>query len=105
MQNHSDLYYNIFLPVGAFNKLNRQFRYSNECQRLSAQKNSNLEQNVLELLKETKEIKQHLVHYNYHMRMDTADISHFFPLKSNEDLKKFMAQDEEWNQRKKESFF
>lgn len=61
-----------------------------------------MEQCVQEVLKESREIKHHLVRFNYFVRMDTADISHFFPLKSNHDLKRFMEQDEEWNQRRKE---
>lgn len=60
---------------------------------------------MVDLLKETKEVKKQLVQYNYHVRMDTVDISHFFPLQSDEDLKTFMLQDQEWNQRRKESFF
>ena len=56
-----------------------------------------------ELLQETKEIKQHLIQYNFHMKMDTVDISEYFPLKSDGDIRTFMNNDEEWNSRKKES--
>ena len=56
----------------------------------------------MDLLKETKEMKHHLIQYNFHLRMDTVDISPFFPLQSNEDLNKFLQRDEEWIQRKKE---
>ena len=75
--------------------------YSNECQRVNTQRNSNIESNVLELLKEVKDIKHQLVQYNYHVRMDTVSIAHLFPLKSDDDLKTFLEQDEEWNQRRK----
>lgn len=85
---------------GAFNKLNRQFKYSNECQRLSAQRNSNVENVVLELLKETKEMKKHFVEYNYHLRMDTIDLTPYFPLKSQADVTAFMNNDQWENKRK-----
>ena len=35
------------------------------------------------------------------MRMDTVDMSEYFPLKSDEQLMRFMQPDEEWNLRKK----
>ena len=57
---------------------------------------------VMEVLKETKEMKQHLIQYNFHLRMDTIDISGFFPLKSNKDLVTFLQRDDEWIGRKKE---
>lgn len=56
----------------------------------------------MEVLKETKEMKQHLIQYNFHLRMDTIDISGFFPLKSNKDLVTFLQRDDEWIGRKKE---
>ena len=94
-----------FNNTGSFNKLNRQFKYSNECQRLQTEKNTKIETGVLEVLKEVKEIKQHLIQYNYIMRMESVDISHLFPFKSNDDVNTFMNRDQGWNERRKESFF
>ena len=56
---------------------------------------------MVELLKEVREMKEHLVQYNYHQRMDTVDISKFLPLRSDAALQEFMKPDENWNQRKK----
>lgn len=56
---------------------------------------------MLEVLKETKEIKQNLIQYNYHLRMDTVDVSHLFPLQTDDDVREFLRNDQEWNQRKK----
>ena len=58
---------------------------------------------MMEILKDTKEIKHHLVQYNFHVKMDTVDISPYFPLKTDADLEKFMNDDDEWTNRKKES--
>lgn len=93
------------LKTGAFNKLNRQFKYSNENIRLQSDRTSKIEQGMLQLLKETKEIKQHLLEYNCHMRMDTVDVSDYFPLNSDEQLQQFMKHDDEWNKRKKASHY
>ena len=56
------------------------------------------------MLKETKEMKHYLIKYNYHVKMDSADISSLFPLDNDEQLNAFMKQDHEWDQRRKESF-
>ena len=90
--------------IGSFNKLNRQVKYGNECQRLSADRSGKIENCLLELLKETKEVKQQLIQYNYHVRMDSVDISHLFPLGSEADIATFMKHDENWNQRRKASY-
>ena len=71
--------------------------------RLQTERNHRIEHGMTELLKETREIKEHLMQYNYHMRMDTADITPFFPLETDDDVLNFLKQDEEWNQRRKAS--
>lgn len=58
---------------------------------------------MLDLLRETKEIKKHIMEYNFHMRMDTVDISDYLPFNSDDEIKNFMMHDNEWIQRKKES--
>lgn len=79
-------------------------KYNNENTRLQSEKSTKIETSVAELLKETKEIKKHLIQYNFHMKMDTVDLSEYFPLKTDAQLKKFMQHDDEWNLRKKECF-
>lgn len=71
--------------------------------RLQSERSARIEAGMVELLRETKEIKTHLMEYNFHMRMDTVDLSEYLPFKTDEDLKRFMKPDEEWNQRKKVS--
>ena len=94
----------MIIIIGGFNKLNRQFKYSNGCQRLNAEKSAKIEDCLLELLKETKEMKQQLIKYNYHVKMESGDISSMFPLENDEQLNNFMKQDQEWDKRRKESY-
>ena len=91
-----------FIYLGALNKLNRQFKYSNENNRLQSDKATKMESALMQVLQETRVIKKNLVQYNYHLRMDTVDISQYFPILSESQLIDFMKPDEEWNQRKKE---
>lgn len=70
--------------------------------KIDSEQATRVEQCVLELLKETKSMKQYLIQYNYHLRMDTVDISGFFPLQSNDDIVRFLQRDDEWIPRKKE---
>ena len=62
-----------------------------------------MENYLLELLKETKEVKHQLIEYNFHVRMDAVNIAQYLPFQSNEEVIAFMVNDHEWNQRKKES--
>lgn len=64
-----------------------------------------MENSVKELTLDIKEMKQSLMQFQFHIRMDTADIHQYFPLDSDDDLQRFMNEDEDWNQRRKESFF
>lgn len=48
------------------------------------------------------ELKEDMRLYNYHMKMETVDISETFPLKDLESLEKFMDRtDEEWPRKRK----
>lgn len=58
---------------------------------------------MLQLITETKELKQHFMEFNFHVKMDTIDMSDYFPLTSDSDIQNFMRHDDEWNQRKKGS--
>ena len=87
------------------NKLNRQFKYSNENQRVQTDRTNKIEAGVFQVLKEIKEMKDHLVQYNYSLRMDLVDMSQYFPITCDGDIDRFMKKDEEWNQRKKARFF
>lgn len=100
---HPHLHDSFLTLIGALNKLNRKFKYSNENNRLQSERSSKIENSVMQLLKETKEIKTCLLEFNFHIRMDTVDISDYFPLQTDEQLSRFMKADDEWNQRKKES--
>ena len=57
------------------------------------------------LLNDTKEIKEQLILFNYHQRMDTIDVSKYFPLMCDDDINMFMKEDDELNQRKKASLY
>ena len=48
-----------------------------------------------------KEIKEDLKQYTFHQKMDTNDVSDFFPIKSEESLKSFLdRKHQDWNARK-----
>lgn len=66
------------------------------------QKIKNIEACLFELLKETKDMKKHLLQYNFQLRMDTADMTPFFPIRNSTDISAFLKRDDEWQQRKKE---
>lgn len=72
---------------------------------MNGEKNSRIENCLLELLKETKEMKQELIKHNYHVKMESADISSLFPFETNAQVNAFMKQDQEWEQRRKESLY
>ena len=97
-----DIFLILLIKIGSVNKLNRHFKYSNENQRLQSERMKKIESGVLELMKENREIKEQLVQYNFHQKMDTVDMSQFFPLKSDDDIDRFMKQDKEWTRRMKE---
>ena len=49
-----------------------------------------------------KEIKTDIAQFSFHMKMDTVDLSNFFPLKTAEDLKSFMDREhEDWPMRRR----
>ena len=55
-----------------------------------------------EVLGHIKDIKRDLLQFTFHMKMDTVDLSQFFPLQSHEPLLEFMNRGhEDWNLRRK----
>ena len=60
---------------------------------------------MLEILDNTKEIKNTMQQHSFHMKMDTTDISNFFPIRNDEAMETFMKQDDDWHLRRKESYF
>lgn len=79
-------------------------KYHNESIRLQNDRNCKIETGMRELLSETKEIKQHLMEYNFLMKMDTVDLSDYLPFQTDDDLHRFMKRDDEWNQQRKVTF-
>ena len=60
--------------------------------------NEKFQETVIETL---HEIKSDMKKYIFHVNMQSVDISDFFPLKSGEDLEKFMDKsDEQWMDRR-----
>lgn len=57
---------------------------------------------VQRVLGTLKEIKEDMRQFTFHMRMDSVDISDYFPLHSEEDLTRFMDKGhEEWPLRRR----
>lgn len=77
----------------------------NDFSKINSEKTKNIENNVAEILEDTREIKTTLLQYSFHVRMETADIAEYFPIKSDEDLNKFMLHDDQWSLRKKVRIF
>lgn len=48
------------------------------------------EHNMQTLLTMMRELKDDMLKFTFHMRMDYSDVGQFFPLKSNQDLQNFM---------------
>lgn len=86
---------------GLFKKMNRNVKAMSSTTRKDSDKNCKIEIMVEDVLKEIREIKKDMMKYNFHMRMDTVDLNNYFPVKSDEDIDRFLEQDEEWNLRKK----
>ena len=60
------------------------------------------EYNVTKIMDMLSDIKDDMRKFNFHMRMDTVDISDFFPLKSDADMKNFMDKShEDWPMRRR----
>lgn len=54
---------------------------------------------VIDLL---REIKSDMRQFTFHMRMDSVDLSEYFPLRNDKDLDRFMnREDEEWPLRRR----
>ena len=62
----------------------------------------NNEKNSGDIMQMLREIKHEIAQFSYHIKMDSVDMSDFFPLKSNADLKRFIDKShDEWPQRRK----
>ena len=69
--------------------------------RKESERNAKIEKIVLEIMKDMKTLKENMIQYNFHLKMETVDISDYFPMQSDADINKFMVRDEEWNHRRK----
>lgn len=69
--------------------------------RLKNERDNKIENTLLQILSESKEIKKSIMEYNFHLKMDNVDLSEYFPFNTDGDLNRFMRNDEGWNQRKK----
>lgn len=56
---------------------------------------------MVQLLNETKDMKQQFLEFNFNAKMDTTDMSDYFPLKCDADINRFLRHNDELNQRKK----
>lgn len=75
---------------------------THELARVSVNKQTTNETKLDTALSLLMEIKDELHNVSFHNRMDSVDVSLYFPLNSAEDLKKFMRrEDEEWPLRKR----
>lgn len=75
---------------------------TNNIAKANFDKLSSFEYNLKNMMQMLKEIKEDMRQYSFHMKMDCTDLSDFFPLKTDDDLKKFFDKDhEDWNLRKR----
>ena len=91
-----------FIFLGTLGKMRRNMFNTNDIVKCHLDKlgcNDNQLKTIISML---KEIKEDMSKYNYHMKMDSTDISDFFPLKSEGDIKKFMDKShDEWPLRRR----
>lgn len=88
--------------LGGLNKLKLNLQGTNDVVRSNSDKLINNEYNMKTVISLLTDIKSDMKEFTYHMMMDTVDLSMYFPLKSDDDLSKFMNRnDDEWELRKK----
>ena len=77
------------------NKMKRNSQGTYDTVRSVHDKAQTNESNMLTVISMLKEIKSDMMQFNYHMRMDSADLSEFFPLADDNSLQKFMNRDDD----------
>ena len=76
--------------TGTLTKMRRNVHSTNDIARSSHEKIVSNEKNMKDVLDMLKEIKDDMRQYNFHMKMDTADVGKYFPLDCDKDLQEFM---------------
>lgn len=75
---------------------------SHEISRACLEKHNCSEYYMKTMLAMVREIKDDMKQFTFHMRMDSVDLSEFFPLNTDDDVKRFMDRDdEEWPLRRR----
>ena len=76
--------------TGTLGKMRRNVHGTNDIVRSNHDKLIYNECNMKTLMGMMREIKEDLLKFTFHMRMDYCDVGNFFPLKSDQDLQNFL---------------
>lgn len=88
--------------TGTLGKMRRNMFNTNDIVKSHLDKLGCNETYLKNIISMMMEIKDDMKQFSFHMRMDSIDISEFFPLKSDDDLKRFMDKShEEWPLRRR----
>ena len=69
--------------------MRRNMHSTNDCVRFNREKLVNNEYSMKIVVDMLKDIKQDMKQFTYHVKMDSVDVSEFFPLKNEDSLEKF----------------
>lgn len=91
-----------FFLTGTLTKMRRNVHSTNDIARSNHERLMSTEQSMKTIIDMLKEIKEDMRQYNFHLKMETADVGKFFPLSCDEDLQDFMDRKHpEWPKRMK----
>lgn len=77
-----------FITV-SLGKMRRNMHSTNDCVRFNREKLVSNEYSMKMVVDMLREIKQDMSQFTYHVKMDSVDVSEFFPLRSATCLEKF----------------
>lgn len=92
----------IYLFLGTLGKMRRNMFNTNDIVKNHLDKLGLNDEHLKTIMSMLNEIKKDIQQFSFHMRMDSIDVSDFFPLKNDDDLKRFMDKNhEEWPLRRR----
>ena len=90
-----------FVSLGGLGKLRKNVINVIEIARSNHEKLKCNDYYMRKILSMLLEVKEDMQQYTYHMKMDTSDVSEFFPLKDECSIKQFMDRNHtDWDTRK-----
>lgn len=92
----------LYLIIGCLNKVSRDLQNTNDLCRSNFESHKCNEFSNKTVIGMLSAIQKDMKQFSFHMRMDTVDVSEFFPLESNAQLQRFLDRShEEWPLRRR----